>query len=212
MLDFLIKLAPWRPYILGILLSILIAILVYQHAGSGGEWERCFHLTPSLMENDSPPPKAEKKFELSSKAWGCDPFISPIVEKSLSIESEEIQKRQKELEEERRKRRELEEMKRKFEEERARLEEEERRKREEEVRRKKLEEEMENVRQVASRIVAKGLLHLEEGDMVIVGDTGYKVGEKLKIEEEVFRLLKIEEDFIFIEDRFGRTHKVRVLK
>jgi|GEM_PF-1772199 hypothetical protein len=212
MSELLARLALQRMHIFVVILSILIAILIYQRMSPTESIGGDTGFRPVIVPDDEQPYKAEKKFEISPKVWGVDPFISPVVERDLAIEREETLKKQMQAEEEKRKQRELEEQRRKAEEERLKREEEERLKREAEEKKKRLAEEMESVRKIAASLVAKGILHLADGDMVIIGDSGYRVGEKIKVADEVFKLLQIDDEFIIIEDRFNQPHKVRLLK
>ena len=206
------KLSLCRVYILAAILSALVALLVYIHTGAGEETLRNPPPIPFRSKTEAEKKDERKRFELSLKPWGPDPFVSPLVEESLKRQHEEELKRLKEEEERRRREEELREKKEKEKEERRRREEEERRRREEDKRKKAEEESRRRVAEIAARMVAKGVLHLIGGDMVIIGDDGYRVGDKIEAGGEKFRLIRIEEDFVVIEDRYGRRHKVRILE
>lgn len=205
------RLLLWRVYILIVLLSVLVAVAIHIHATSNiTASQRGDFLFPRV---DFPPIETTKKrFEISLKPWGADPFISPIVEENLKRQREEALRRKKEEEERRRKEEELLRRRQKEEEERKKREEEERRKKQEEERRREEEERKRKVSKIASRMLVKGVLHLTEGTMVIIGDNGYRVGDKIEADGEKFRLIEIKDEFVIIEDRFGRRHKVRILE
>jgi len=206
------KLSLWRVYILAIVLSALVAILIYIHAGASEETLRNPTPIPFRSKTDGEQKSERRRFELSLKPWGPDPFVSPIIEENLLRQHEEELKRLKEEEERKKREEELRKKKEKEEEERRKKEEEERRRREEKKRKKMEEESRRRVAEIAARMVAKGVLHLAEGDMVIIGDDGYRVGDKIEAGGEKFKLIRIEEDFVVIEDRYGRRHKVRILE
>ena len=148
-------------------------------------------------------------YPISHNPWGHDPFVSPFIEERAEyLKKIEEEKRRREEEEARRKREE--EMRKK----RA---EEERKQREEEARKRRIAQEMERQKKrlatIARKIKISGVMVLPGGGIqVFLNGRACVPGSSVWQDDERFRVVKVTEEFVVLEDKLGQQHQLEIGK
>lgn len=192
-----------RVVVLAMFLFVVVAALVYLHTSPAP-------ISPPSRKNYTLPQEdcmEPVTYPISHHQWGRDPFISPFIEERLKV--------LKRLEEERVRKEREEERRRREEEERKRREEEERKRRDEEQKRKQREEQVEkeksHLAELARKIRISGIMTLHGGSVqVFLNGRACVVGSSVWQDGERFRVVKVTEDFVILEDRLGQKHRLEI--
>ena len=194
-----------RVTVLAMVLFAVVAALIYMHTQPSPITAQPARRISLAKENRMEP----TPYPLSRRPWGHDPFISPFIEERIKF--------LKKLKEEEEKRRQEEERRRREEEERRRREEEERKKKAEEERRRRLEEqrrqEKKHLAELAHRIKVSGIMILPGGSIqVFLNGRACVLGSFVWQNGERFRVIKVTETHVVLEDRLGQKHTLEIEK
>jgi len=194
-----------RVVVLTVVLFTVIGALVYTHT------------SPPPITIPKPPTsltigddRAEPvPYPISHRSWGHDPFVSPFIEERTEFLRKMEEERRRREEEEARKRREEQMRRKKAEEERKRREEEERKRRMAE----KIERQKKRLAAIARKIKISGVMLLPDGAVqVFLNGRACVPGSSVWQDGERFRVVKVTEEVVVLEDRLGQRHQLEIGK
>jgi len=202
---FLMLLQENRVVVLTVVLFTVIGALIYTHT-SPSPITSTKPATSVTIHDDRAEPVP---YPISHHPWGHDPFVSPFIEERAEhLKKIEEEKRRREEEEARRKREE--EMRKKIEaEKRKRREEEERKRREAQER----ERQKRRLAAIARKIKISGVMVLPGGGVqVFLNGRACVPGSSVWQDGERFRVVKVTEHLVVLEDKLGQQHQLEIEK